>query len=525
MKSDELLDAIGEAKDEYVQDVRNAKVKKMPGWAKWTSAIAACLVLTIGVSLFFGGMGGNAGSGGDDDLKYMYYVGPVLPLTVQGDASGLSATRNVDYNFSGYYTYQESYDDSNGEPVYYDRYDNKAYVTDSYVLTNESGEDKTVTLLYPHIGNMREYINYPSITVDGNPITATMHPGPYSGGFEGAWGSNEAGTVNIDALDCFEGYQTLLSTDAYMNSAFDSFPVLDQKVYVYHMHDFVYSEFDGEGSPTLSFDFYVDYDKTFVFSYGTNGASWDYESGYCSRRKGDIQYHPNVAPERQHPDDGYIILLGEDLEEYTLQGYQDGGCDPGEELDDLNCTITRYESTLGEVLAELMPEYLEEMIEQLDSERFGVEPPAGIPSKELYLGLAAELLESYGQIGTTPVERYDSGMLEDIFSAVYSNGRVIYFSFEVTIPAGESITVVAGQPKDASMDYVGKDKGKDGFDMATRLGSNLTFTEQTASICRYEEIEIIAQNFGFDLENGITEVTLDLSQDHYWMQVRKVQEE
>ena len=37
MKSDELLDAIGEAKDEYVQDIRNAKVKKMPagqelGW-------------------------------------------------------------------------------------------------------------------------------------------------------------------------------------------------------------------------------------------------------------------------------------------------------------------------------------------------------------------------------------------------------------------------------------------------------------------------------------------------------------
>lgn len=115
-----------------------------------------------------------------------------------------------------------------------------------------------------------------------------------------------------------------------------------------------------------------------MFSYGTNGASWDYESGYCSRRKGAIEYRPNVAPERQHPDDGYIILMGEDLEEYTLQGYQDGGCDPGEELDDLGCTITRYESTLGEVLADLMPEYLGEMIDQLDAERFGVKPPEGI---------------------------------------------------------------------------------------------------------------------------------------------------
>ena len=58
--------------------------------------------------------------------------------------------------------------------------------------------------------------------------------------------------------------------------------------------------------------------------------------------------------------------------------------------------------------------------------------------------------------------------------------------------------------------------------MASRLGSNLTFTEQTASICRFEEIEIITQNFGFDLEQGITNVTLDLNQDHYWMQVRKI---
>ena len=109
-----------------------------------------------------------------------------------------------------------------------------------------------------------------------------------------------------------------------------------------------------------------------------------------------------------------------------------------------------------------------------------------------------------------------------MFSGAWTDGRVIYFSFDVTIPAGGSITVEAGMPKDASMDYVGKDKGKDGFDMATKLGSNLNFTEQTASICRFEEIEIIAQNFGFDLENGVTKVTLDLNQDHYWLQVRKI---
>ena len=524
MKPDELLNAIGEAKDEYVLDVRNGKRSKKTTWIKWGSAIAACLVLFLGVSLLLSKMGGNAGSGsgGDTDLHYMYYVGPVLPLTVQGDPTDITATRNVDYNFSQYYTRQESYEGSDGEPVYYDNFSRKAYITDSYSLTNTSTEEKTLTLLYPHIGTMREFINYPTISVEGVPVTTTLHPGPYSGGFEGVWGSNEAGTVNIRPLDCFEDYQTLLSTDAYFHSAFDSFPVLDQTVYVYRMHDFVYSESTESANPTLSFDFYIDYDKTYVFTYGMNGASMDYETGFCSRRKGAIEYRPNASPERQHPGDGYIILLGEDLEEYTLQGYRDGGCDLGEELNDLNCTITRYESTLGEVLAELMPDYLDEVISQLDTDRFGVTSPTEVPAYELYLGLAAELLESYGQIGTTPVERYDTGMLEDIFSAVYTNNRVIYLSFEVTIPAGESITVEAVMTKDASIDYIGNDKDKDGYDMATKLGSNLTFTKQTASISQYEEIEIVDQNFGFDIQNGITTVPLDLNQDLYWMQIRKI---
>ena len=171
----------------------------------------------------------------------------------------------------------------------------------------------------------------------------------------------------------------------------------------------------------------------------------------------------------------------------------------------------------------LLDDYLGDMLQQMDSLTSGNVSADQMPMKVLYLGLSAELLYTYGMIGDTPVERFDAGMLEDIFSGAMSYGRVIYFSFEVTIPAGDSITVEAGQPKDASVDYVGKDKGKDGFDMATRLGSNLTFTEQTASICRFKEIEIIAQNFGFDLENGITEVTLDLNQDHYWMEIRKLE--
>ena len=42
--------------------------------------------------------------------------------------------------------------------------------------------------------------------------------------------------------------------------------------------------------------------------------------------------------------------------------------------------------------------------------------------------------------------------------------------------------------------------------LVTALGSNLTFTKQSAAIKGYGEIEIVRQNFGFDLERGITQV-------------------
>ena len=522
MKSEDLLDAIGEAKDEYVQDVRNGKGAQKRPWKKWGAAIAACLVLALGLNAVLENLGANTGTGGDVDLNYMHYMGPVLPLTVLGDPDGITAARNVDYNFSGYYTHQEHYTDETGEPVYYDRYDNTAFVTDSYVLTNHSGEDKTVTLQYPFAGNLQEWKYYPTVSVNGKPVTVVMHPGPYSGGFTGVTGSDAVESLNLDPLENFEGYQALLSDGAYKDSAFDPFPVLDQTVYVYKLHDYIYSKTTEKVNPTLSFSFYIDYDKTTVFSYGMNGATWDPESGYCARRTGGIEYRPNVDPEFQHPDPSYVILMGEDLENYTLQGYKNGACNPGEELNDLGCTVTRYETTLGEIMASLIPDYQARRFAQVE-ENPADNIPGGLPTlEELHLGLSAELLCTYGVIGNTPVERYELGELESIFSEALSNSRVIYLTFAVTVPAGGTVAVEAAQVKDASVDFIGNDKDKDGFDMATKLGSNLTFTEQTASICRFEEIEIVAQNFGFDLENGVTKVTLDTTQEHYWIQVRKI---
>ena len=57
--------------------------------------------------------------------------------------------------------------------------------------------------------------------------------------------------------------------------------------------------------------------------------------------------------------------------------------------------------------------------------------------------------------------------------------------------------------------------------MVTALGSNLRFTQQTAYLEDRGQIEIVRQNFGFDIENGINEVALDLAIPHYYLEVRE----
>ena len=506
MRPDDILDVIGNTKDEYVKDAKS-KVTRFPAWAKAVSA-AACIVLVLGIgaSVFFGGMGGNAsgGTGSSSDLVYMNYEGPVLPLTLSEENESITAERNIDFDFSPYTSYSESYETSDGEIKTHDRYDTEAIVTDSYLLKNSTAEDITVTAYYPFAGSLSQTGKYPEITVDGETAETVLNFGPYSGGFMGVWGgeNEENGTENLAPINSFTGYEKLLSGDEYMNSAFDEFPSLDQTVYVYRMHDYVFSEDETAANPTLQMSFYIDYDKTTVLTYGINGATNDTETGYCARHNGAIEYRPNASPKFRYPKDAFIVIMGEDIGEYEIQGYRDGGCDKGEELDDLGCTITRYETTLGEFVYGIIE------TQQTDYDT------------DLLYGLTSELMMSYGPLGEN-FARYYFGDLDTLLSEVKIHGRVIYAAFEVTIPAGETVRVEAVMPLDASIDYIGDDKNREGYDMATVLGSNLNFTSQTATISNYEDIEIIAQNFGFDLVNGVNTVTLDTSQAHYFLEITK----
>jgi hypothetical protein len=134
-----------------------------------------------------------------------------------------------------------------------------------------------------------------------------------------------------------------------------------------------------------------------------------------------------------------------------------------------------------------------------------------------------ELLFDYGIMSDNTAWRYQTGMLDDIFSESLVMGRVFFLTAEIIIPAGGSVTVDVEIIKPGSFDFFGSGSGNVGifgYDMLTKLDSGLQFSNMTAGLNGAEYIEIVWQNFGFDPENDILKVILDLNIPHYFIEVR-----
>ena len=53
------------------------------------------------------------------------------------------------------------------------------------------------------------------------------------------------------------------------------------------------------------------------------------------------------------------------------------------------------------------------------------------------------------------------------------------------------------------------------------LGSTLSFSRQSAEIVNTDGVEIVRQNFGLGPDGGATRVELDLTQERYYLEVRR----
>lgn len=492
MKAPDLIDLIGEVKEEFVQEAKEPRTHLLPRIIKGCSLVAACFLLMVGAMTVFPGAGG-----GTPSYSPISYGAPLLPLTTADCAEGITAQREITFDFSGY-----------NQNQYYHQCD----ITDRYVLTNETDEDQTLTLIYPYAGALADLQNDNfSFTVDGTDVQAVLHASPYTGSYMGALGgpNPQDGSSNLRPLIGFDAYEALLSDGSYLNTAFDPLPSLEQGVIVYRMSDYIYSADETAQNPTLELSFRAGEDTT-ILCYGMNSISRDMEAGTFAYGAGGIEHRPNASPGFETPDDAYLIVLGADITDPVVQGYRDGGCSKGEELDDLKCTLTRYETTLRNILDELLAEY-------------EIHYPVTSPyvDRDTFLSLTGELLYTEGPLSDEPVQRYNTGMVGDLFISTVYNSRILYFTFDVTIPAGDSISAEIRVPELASYHVPEQDGDPEGYHLATTLGSTLTFSQQVARITGFDSLELIDQNFSFDLPAGITETELSPDQSRYWLEFRR----
>lgn len=462
----------------------NRKKNRIP----WIICVCAAL---LGCVIIYQGLFRNKPIDEPDPINgtiFMSYEGPIFPLTSMDDTDGIEVKREVNFDFS-----PSASEIKRG-----------SLIQDRYILTNTTDQDKTLTVLYPYTSSFQDGLN-PQITVNEENIEPTLYSGMYVVNLK------DKESLTLSEISYWEEYKTLLEDGTYMHDALNAYPELNELVYVYEFTNITDGGSDAD-APTLNMEFSIDFDKTSVLTYGFNGGRNDSEAGEIER-----SFFISEAEDDYFDQKRYLIVIGEDIESYQVQAYKNGGCYEGQELEGAGADVTRYETTLMDVLKKITTEDYRVLINDFkDNEIF---------SEDVFYNEMCRAYAFYNQNGNDLTERY-MGMLEEIITEVFCYERIMVQSFEVTIPAGGSISISAELVKRGSFDFGGsgsKNQGLRGYDMVTLLGSTFTFNSQSASFSNLDGIKLVRDNFGLDGNKNVTQIDLDIDKEHYYIEVRAVE--
>lgn len=409
--------------------------------------------------------------------EYGIYNGPILPLSSLSGGEGLGVSRDVTLDFSIYY-----------EPKEYSHAPERVRVTDAYTLTNPTEQTVTVKLSWPFEGRLSEQL--PVITVDGEPAQATVWPAKALN--DGKGGINDFGE-----------YAAALRSKDLLAEAMAPAQTWDQTVKVYHFYNLNYEGEEREVPPMLGIS----------YKYSNKTNLW--------MRSCDMS---GIADGREHlyfdlDKDVWLYVVGEDLQELEIGGaiVHTFGIHTASQADGVTWELETFEASFSDCLWEAAQVYT-----------YGEDCPGGalVTPEMLYNYTMGEIVEKKQMPGNS----YSMG---GYFHELYTDQRMLYWVFPVEIPAGESVTVTGSYVKKS---HYFSDEIRHGYDLATTLGSNLHFTEQKVRLVNTEPVAIMPwyedgqvkgfrQNFGFDLHKGITEVTLDLTREWYYVDLMVLTEQ
>ncbi len=493
MNAQQLFDAITAVNETYIieaeehRTARRLSLRRRVG-RRLSIAAAVLLALCCGVALLPDTLrpGGNAGNGGNTTSEaYMAYAGPIFPLDTLEALADLTAVRTVTLDLSSYADRIET--DADGAER--TRYDRLLAVTDAATLTNTGDAPLTFTAVYPFMGTLSSLDPQPpEITLNGQPTAAALHAGA------------ALLTPENTVPNSWQSLAPLVSDGSYRDSALrrSDRALLEQPVTVYEFRVDALAPTADASNPILNVTFGMDPQKTSIVTWGSNAGTVIAEPGVAAR-----QFDLSAVNANGDPAYGWLIVLGEDIESPELACYSAGAAVPGEELPEVDIDAVRYASTLGGMLSRSL-----HALPENGAELFGA--AAQLLEEEALLALTAQTLD-------TGAQAMWPGAVEDAFAQLRGAQRILYLTFPVTLPAGESVTVTACFDKEPSFDHYGSDADRNGYELVTRTHA-LHYTAQYALLQNTGSVEILAQDLGYDPGNA---EPIPLTREHYTLVVRK----
>lgn len=548
MKKEELFEAIGEIDDKLVLRKASKKKRKWKGFITTAMVSAACLALVVGVIAVANKTGGfgkvpvtsepgssepgsttpgtqapiinengeylipsvnaDGGCGSQEGVDLADYIdlnqagiapmsvedtndginlGPLMPMTFTSENGNVSADRDITYDFT----------DSPANGI--------AAIVDEYVITNTSGEAQTLTYLYPYTGYRYDILaNKPVVTVDGTATEPVIANGIY-------YGNNIYDyTMPYNQFATTDDYHTLLEEDVAGTAPKADESVMNDTVTVY------------------------EYGYLYVAEHEYPATLFGVEKEYM-----DSVYTVNMSLLFEDEQYAYYGYLYEDEDDYK----ETGQFDHKAMLifkDEVPANITAYSGELTEENWDYVPveeisietnvykcTFKELASELVDTELKGTAYADDDAYKALFLDKLMIMISdsvAYRNGANSETEYYLLSLYDlDLLLIEAANPFGFYLLEDtLTVPAGGSVTIRFEYDKIGKYWEEPEDmyRGIFGYDNCPNLGTNITFTSQSATIADNGDIEIVEQNYGFDLENNIRNVELELDAERYYMYVR-----
>lgn len=470
-KSERLLEGIGEIRDELIESSATLNNGAKHQFGILAAVISLIIITPIAwVMVSFAGGTGGSDSGipvNYDGNVYQAYRGPVFPLTAAGEIGAVTAERNLTLDFAPYVTRETTLEDG----TKYNTDEAAAIITDSYTLKNDGTEPISLELLYPYQSSGRKEAEgeTPDIQVDGKTADSSLLLG-----------------AEVGVQSSWSDYKSLVGANTMEHVQ----PIsADTPVTVYTFSDVVIQGTTGE---RFQLKVAETADSGGVFTSGLDGAI---------RQEDGSEYSWVYTGIFGENDTAQVAVVHGQLEDYEINAYGDPGTTA-------EAKVTETETTLGAALHDVIARELSWNPDQNEKENRWLESVLLSGALQTYLS-------------------QNDGLLGEYIGNLLWEDRMFYRCFQTEIPAGGEITVSVRQlkyPSGTQQDdpvQAEAGEGADGYDMVTAMGTRIPMTALTAQLENCDAVEIRDQNFGFDPEHGILQVTLDPKKPEYYINVTK----